>query len=220
MPEQSQPIDEHEAEILQHVFYGKLDHLPSLASKIVRIFTSSTFTGDDPSTGFSSLSFFALCSDTSMERNSLMKHIYPKLKEFCREKHGLEFQVVDMRWGVRDEATDDHKTTELCMQEIDNCQRVSVGPNFVVRRRLAEFSTLVFLCAHRRFFLGKNTVTGRCQRRSKRRNSAWFCRSRIQKMRRCSINGTNSTRTTFPVSSACNRSVRSSSISRTKRIRD
>jgi len=67
-----------------------------------------------------------------MERNSLMQHTYPKLKEYCREKHGLEFQVVDMRWGVRDEATDDHKTTELCMQEIDNCQRVSVGPNFVV----------------------------------------------------------------------------------------
>jgi hypothetical protein len=67
-----------------------------------------------------------------MERNSLMKHTYPKLKDYCREKHGLEFQVVDMRWGVRDEATDDHKTTELCMQEIDNCQRVSVGPNFVV----------------------------------------------------------------------------------------
>ena len=73
--------------------------------------------------------------DTSMERNSLMQHIYPKLKDYCREQHGLEFQVVDMRWGVRDEATDDHKTTELCMQEIDNCQRVSVGPNFVVNSR-------------------------------------------------------------------------------------
>ncbi|UJR21317.1 hypothetical protein I4U23_024408 [Adineta vaga] len=112
MPEQE--YTEEQLEVIQHVFYGKLDRLPSLASKIVRIFTSSTFT------------------DTSMERNSLMQHTYPKLKEYCREKHGLEFQVVDMRWGVRDEATDDHKTTELCMQEIDNCQRVSVGPNFVV----------------------------------------------------------------------------------------
>ena len=37
-----------------------------------------------------------------------------------------------MRWGVRDEATDDHMTTELCMTEIDNCQRLSMGPNFVV----------------------------------------------------------------------------------------
>jgi hypothetical protein len=31
--------------LIQHVFYGKLDNLPNLASKIVRIFTSSTFTG-------------------------------------------------------------------------------------------------------------------------------------------------------------------------------
>ncbi|CAF1410127.1 unnamed protein product [Rotaria sordida] len=113
MPEPTS-TEAQEAELLRHVFYGNLHDLPSLASKIVRIFTSSTFT------------------DTSMERNSLMQHTYPKLKEYCREKHGLEFQVVDMRWGVRDEATDDHKTTELCMQEIDNCQRVSVGPNFVV----------------------------------------------------------------------------------------
>ena len=37
-----------------------------------------------------------------------------------------------MRWGVRDEATDDHMTTELCMKEIDNGQRLSMGPNFVV----------------------------------------------------------------------------------------
>jgi hypothetical protein len=39
------PSDLQEAELIQHVFYGKLDNLPSLASKIVRIFTSSTFTG-------------------------------------------------------------------------------------------------------------------------------------------------------------------------------
>lgn len=38
-----------------------------------------------------------------------------------------------MRWGVRDEATDDHMTTELCMREIENCQRLSMGPNFVVK---------------------------------------------------------------------------------------
>jgi hypothetical protein len=44
----------------------------------------------------------------------------------------MTFQVVDMRWGVRDEATDDHMTTELCMREIANCQRLSMGPNFVV----------------------------------------------------------------------------------------
>ncbi|XP_057664227.1 NACHT and WD repeat domain-containing protein 2 [Diorhabda carinulata] len=96
------------------IFAGSLESLPPVSSKIVRIFTSSTFT------------------DTTMERNTLMAKCYPKIKDYCREKHGLEFQVVDMRWGVRDEATDDHMTTELCMKEIQNCQRLSMGPNFVV----------------------------------------------------------------------------------------
>ena len=59
----------------------------------MRIFTSSTFT------------------DMLMERNTLMEYVYPKIKEYCREKHGLEYQVVDMRWGVRDEMTDEHMTT-------------------------------------------------------------------------------------------------------------
>ena len=70
--------------------------------------------------------------DTSVERNTLMETVYPKLKIFCQKK-GFEFQVVDMRWGVRDEATDDHMTTELCMKEIYACQRLSTGPNFIVR---------------------------------------------------------------------------------------
>ncbi|XP_066597814.1 NACHT and WD repeat domain-containing protein 2 isoform X2 [Prorops nasuta] len=99
---------------IDSIFAGSLKSLPAVSSKIVRIFTSSTFT------------------DTTMERNTLMAQCYPKLKDYCREKHGLEFQVVDMRWGVRDEATDDHMTTELCMREIENCQRLSMGPNFVV----------------------------------------------------------------------------------------
>lgn len=42
------------------------------------------------------------------------------------------FQVVDMRWGVQDQASDDHSTSELCMNEIKNCQKESAGPTFVV----------------------------------------------------------------------------------------
>ena len=53
-------------------------------------------------------------------------------------------KVVDMRWGVRDEATDDHMTTELCMKEIDNCQRLSMGPNFVVSLYKHQPSRLFF----------------------------------------------------------------------------
>jgi hypothetical protein len=37
-----------------------------------------------------------------------------------------------MRWGVPVESADDHQATELCLQEIRNCQRLSTGPNFVV----------------------------------------------------------------------------------------
>ena len=35
-----------------------------------------------------------------------------------------------MRWGVRDEATDDHQTTNISLEELENCKAVSVGPSF------------------------------------------------------------------------------------------
>lgn len=60
---------------MDRIFAGCLSDLPPVSSKIVRIFTSSTFT------------------DMLMERNTLMEYVYPKIKEYCREKHGLEFQV-------------------------------------------------------------------------------------------------------------------------------
>ena len=61
--------------VVDRIFAGLLDNLPPVSSKIVRIFTSSTFT------------------DMLMERNTLMEYVYPKIKEYCRERHGLEFQV-------------------------------------------------------------------------------------------------------------------------------
>ena len=104
------PRDE---EAVDKIFAGSMENLPPLSSKVVRIFTSSTFT------------------DMLMERNTLMEWVYPKIKEYCKEKHGLEFQVVDMRWGVRDEMTDEHMTTALCMNELRGCQKYSMGPNFI-----------------------------------------------------------------------------------------
>ncbi|EDO31117.1 predicted protein, partial [Nematostella vectensis] len=94
------------------ILTGDITNLPSKESNIVRIFTSSTFT------------------DTFEERNLLMRDVYPSLRKYCQQ-HSLEFQVVDMRWGVRDEATADHKTSDLCIQEIKNCQRLTQGPNYV-----------------------------------------------------------------------------------------
>ena len=60
---------------VDRIFAGCLTDLPAVSSKIVRIFTSSTFT------------------DMLMERNTLMEYVYPKIKEYCRERYGLEFQV-------------------------------------------------------------------------------------------------------------------------------
>ncbi|KAK3601003.1 hypothetical protein CHS0354_008112 [Potamilus streckersoni] len=98
-------------EIVQ-ALVGKMDISVPSQSRIVRIFISSTFT------------------DTKNERNMLMKKAYPKLKSFC-QKLGYEFQVVDMRWGVRDTATDSQTGTELCLNEIKLCQTLSTGPSFV-----------------------------------------------------------------------------------------
>lgn len=94
------------------VMRGDLEQSLTAKAKIIRIFTSSTFT------------------DMAAERNALMERIYPRLKTFAQEK-GYEFQVVDMRWGVRDESTDDHSTLELCLKELLACQQLSTGPNFM-----------------------------------------------------------------------------------------
>ena len=49
-------------------------------------------------------------------------------------------QVVDMRWGVREEATVDHSSSDLCIKEIKTCNEVSLGPTFVVMYKLCEQS--------------------------------------------------------------------------------
>eukprot|EP00045_Choanoeca_perplexa_P017000 m.237909 g.237909 ORF g.237909 m.237909 type:complete len:2231 (+) comp17421_c0_seq1:1346-8038(+) len=83
-----------------------------IPSKIVRIFTSSTF------------------DDLKVERDALMARAYPYIRERLKQM-GLEFQVVDMRWGIRDESTSDHATSTICMTELRQCQEVSLGLNFV-----------------------------------------------------------------------------------------
>lgn len=67
-----------------------------------------------------------------LERNMLLEKTFPQIKLFCQAR-GYEFQVVDMRWGVRDESTDDHMGTELCLKELIQCRDISTGPIFVVQ---------------------------------------------------------------------------------------
>ena len=37
-----------------------------------------------------------------------------------------------MRWGIRDDVQIEHREVEACLEEINNCREMSVGPYFVV----------------------------------------------------------------------------------------
>ena len=60
---------------IDRIFCGNFESLPPIKHPLVRIYTSSTYT------------------DMSLEKTVLVSEVYPKLKEYCREKYGLEFQV-------------------------------------------------------------------------------------------------------------------------------
>ncbi|XP_036443049.1 NACHT domain- and WD repeat-containing protein 1 [Colossoma macropomum] len=81
-------------------------------SNVVRVFVSSSL------------------SDLTSERNAFWDKAYPEIQDFCQSL-GLVFEVVDFRWGVSESITADHMITELCLQEIESCQKVSAGPSFV-----------------------------------------------------------------------------------------
>ena len=100
-------------DMLDKIYLGDLNGLVRPSTKLVRLFMSSTFT------------------DMLLERNTLMQEVFPRIKQHCRHTHGIDFQVVDMRWGVRDEMTNEHMTTQLCMTELKACQNLSIGPNFI-----------------------------------------------------------------------------------------
>ncbi|XP_076445390.1 NACHT domain- and WD repeat-containing protein 1-like [Babylonia areolata] len=105
-------FDREAEQKLNLMIEGDLEDLPHLPRSIVRIFLSSTF------------------SDMRAERNMLARQVYPQLRQHCAQ-FDLDFQVVDLRWGLTAETQNDHSGTKVCLQEIKNCQDVSLGPNFV-----------------------------------------------------------------------------------------
>jgi len=70
------------------------------------VFVSSTFT------------------DTHQERNIILEKILPKLSSVCNPLN-LRVVMVDLRYGVRDENTDDHMTWMFCENELLRCFRES-----------------------------------------------------------------------------------------------
>ncbi|NXJ06400.1 NWD2 protein, partial [Odontophorus gujanensis] len=69
--------------------------------------------------------------DTIAERNALREQVYPKLREFCRENYGLEFQVIDLYWGVEADEWDSPELQKTRMKLLEDCLKSSAGPCFV-----------------------------------------------------------------------------------------
>ena len=82
-------------------------------SPTFRVFASSTF------------------GDLKAERNALQQYVFPRLRELCAQR-GCRFQAIDLRWGVSEEAGRDQQTVNICLREIERCQRVTPRPNFIV----------------------------------------------------------------------------------------
>ncbi len=80
---------------------------------VIRVFVSSTF------------------SDLKEERNVLQRKVFPRLENYCLVR-GFQFQAIDLRWGVPSEAGLDHRTMQICFDELRRAQEVSPRPNFLV----------------------------------------------------------------------------------------
>ncbi|XP_029878987.1 NACHT and WD repeat domain-containing protein 2 isoform X1 [Aquila chrysaetos chrysaetos] len=105
-----------DAALRRAAFSGNLSALPSHlvpSGRSVRVFISA-----NP-------------EDTIAERSALREHVYPKLREFCRENYGLEFQVIDLYWGVEADEWDSPELQKTRMKLLEDCLKSSAGPCFV-----------------------------------------------------------------------------------------
>lgn len=80
-------------------------------TRVFRLFISSTF------------------SDFVAEREALQQNVFPKLEQYCAER-GAQFQAIDLRWGITEQAQSEHNTLRICLEEVRRCQQLSPRPNF------------------------------------------------------------------------------------------
>lgn len=64
--------------------------------------------------------------DMQGERDCLMKHVFPKLKELAARR-SVTLTPIDLRWGVTQEESKSGKVVELCLHEIDRCRPFFIG---------------------------------------------------------------------------------------------
>jgi len=80
--------------------------------KTFRLFVSSTF------------------ADFAQEREVLQNKVFAALDTYCAAM-GYQFQPIDLRWGVNEEAQLDHSTAEICLGEVCAAKGYP-PPNFLV----------------------------------------------------------------------------------------
>jgi len=96
----------------------------------VRVFISSTF------------------RDMHGEREVLIKHVFPRLRQKCREQD-IELTEIDLRWGLTEEQTQNMTdVVRICLEEIDLCKGHPpfflslLGEQYGTVVKTAEFQTL------------------------------------------------------------------------------
>jgi len=66
------------------------------------------------------------------ERCWLMRFASPKLQHIARQ-YNLDFQMVDLKWGVPDDLANDPQNLRVYLEQIRYCREQSIGPVFIVR---------------------------------------------------------------------------------------
>jgi hypothetical protein len=81
--------------------------------RVIRVFLSSTFT------------------DTVHERAVLLRCVHPAVQKYARK---LNFEVIfsEMRFGIRKSLSDDNKTSEVCMAELERCTEESASMAYML----------------------------------------------------------------------------------------
>src|ERR1700681_944302 len=78
-----------------------------------RLFVSSTFV------------------DFAAERDILQTDVFPALDAYCTARD-FQFYPLDLRWGVSQEAQLDHRTTEICWDEVRAAKSEYPPPNVLI----------------------------------------------------------------------------------------
>lgn len=84
-----------------------------MKNRTFRVFVSSTF------------------NDFLSERQCLSEEIFQVIGDYCQSR-GYNFQFIDLRWGISEEAALNQKTMPICLDEVRRCHIWSPKPNFLL----------------------------------------------------------------------------------------